>query len=238
MKIGVIQSNYIPWRGYFDFIKSVDLFVIYDDVQYVKGSWRNRNQLKFTEGLKWITVPVKVELGMSVDEVKIGVSTKEDWKQIHGNQLKTSLGKTPFFNDAFTLWSESINKNFEYLTELNVDLIKNICSYLDIKTKIIFSRTLNLQSTKTERLMDLFSKTGATTYLSGPAADTYLDFELFRENKIRLEYKSYDYLPYKQHNHGDFSGAVSVLDLIANKGKESVNYISCQTPDKMIIEIE
>lgn len=234
MKIGVIQSNYIPWRGYFDFIKSVDTFVIYDDVQYVKGSWRNRNQLKFPEGPKWITVPVDVKLGMAIDEVKIGVSTKEDWKLTQARQLRSSLGGAPYFNEAYELWESSVNKNFEYLTQLNTDLLKNVCNYLGIKTNIIFSRPLQLSGTKTERLMDLFHKLGANSYLSGPAADTYLDFELFRKNNISLEYKSYDYEAYPQQK-GDYQAAVSILDLVANTGKEAVNYLSSKTPDKKVI---
>lgn len=234
MRIGVIQSNYIPWRGYFDFIKSVDTFVIYDDVQYVKGSWRNRNQLKFNEELKWITVPVEVKLGMAVDEVKIGISTKEDWRSIQEKQLRNSLGNAPYFGEALNLWSTSIGKNFHYLSELNTDLLKNICSYLGITTKIIHSRPFNLQGSKTDRLMDLFQKTDATTYLSGPAADAYLDLELFKKNKIALEYKSYDYKPYTQQE-GTFSNSVSILDLIANTGKDSANYISTLTPDKTVV---
>lgn len=235
MKAGVIQSNYIPWRGYFDFINSVDTFVIYDDVQYVKGSWRNRNQLKFAEGLKWITVPVDVKLGMAVDEVLIGKSTKEDWKLTHRNQLQSALGRAPFFKEALSLWEASIEKNFHLLSELNVDLLRNICEYLKIQTPIIHSRPLKLEGTKTERLMDLFQKTGITSYLSGPAAEAYLDFETFKNREIGLQYKSYDYLPYEQQHNGKFEGTVTILDLIANKGPEAQRYIKSQSPDKKIV---
>lgn len=235
MKIGVIQSNYIPWRGYFDFIASVDQFVIYDDVQYVKGSWRNRNQLRFTDGLKWITVPVNVRLGMAIDEVKIGKTTKEDWKLVHEKQLRASLQHAPYFSEAFSLWCESVNKNFHYLSELNIDLIKNICRHLGIQTPIITSRNLNLQGTKTERLMDLFAKTGATSYLSGPAAETYLDLDLFRQRNIALEYKSYDYAFYSQVHGGEFAGAVSVLDLIANTGRGAVEFLRSRSANHRVV---
>jgi hypothetical protein len=228
MKVGVIQSNYIPWRGYFDFISSVDRFVIYDDVQYSKGSWRNRNQLRYPDGLKWITLPVKVNLGMNINEVKL----KDDsWRKSHKDQLKASLGKTPHFKDVMAIWEQASEINSEYLTEINISFIKTICTYLGIKTEIVRSEPYQLSGTKTERLMELFTKLGATKYLSGPAAESYLDLDLFRKNNIDLYYKAYDYKPYAQQFPG-FEPAVTVLDLIANLGQESVNFFKSTTADK------
>ncbi len=231
MRIGVIQSNYIPWRGYFDFINSVDTFVIYDDVQYSKGTYRNRNQLKFESGLKWITVPVKFHLGDLINTVTI---TQGNWRELHKQQLTSSLGKTPFFADALTLWEEAVSGNVHLLTDLNEKLIRAICNYLEIKTNIIRSEPFELNGSKTERLMDLFSKVNATSYLSGQAADDYLDYDLFKKNNISLSYKSYNYTPYQQQG-GEFSGNVSILDLIANTGKEAIKYIASSNPDKKFI---
>jgi hypothetical protein len=227
MKVGVIQSNYIPWRGYFDFIDSVDVFVIYDDVQYSKGSWRNRNQLKFSDGLKWITLPVKVNLGMNINEVKL----KDDsWKKSHRDMLKASLGKAPYFKEAMMVWEEGVEPVTDNLSVLNENVIKSICRYLEIKTKIIRSEPYQLSGTKTERLMELFNHLSAKSYLSGPAAETYLDVDLFRKHNIDLIYKSYKYKPYpQQFDH--FEPAVTVLDLIANTGKESLSYIKSTEPD-------
>lgn len=232
MKAGVIQSNYIPWRGYFDFINSVDLFVIYDDVQYSKGSWRNRNQLKFADGPKWITLPVKVNLGMAINEVTL----KElDWKKQHSDLLKASLGKAPFFKEAMQVWEQGIAGNTTFLTDLNINITNSICQYLGITTKIVRSEPYDLSGTKTERLMNLFKKIGATSYLSGPAAESYLDLELFRANKIDLYFKKYNYPQYPQQ-HETFLAAVSVLDLIANTGKEAVNlYKSTEADEAKVI---
>ena len=228
MKVGVIQSNYIPWRGYFDFINSVDTFVIYDDVQYSKGSWRNRNQLKFPEGPKWITLPVKVNLGMTINEVTV----KElDWKKLHAEQLKSSLGNAPFYKDAIEVWERAINIDSPFLTDLNISITNSICQYLGITTKIVRSEPFDLTGTKTDRLMDLFRKIGATSYLSGPAAESYLDVELFKENKISLYYKKYNYPVYPQQ-FGEFCPAVSILDLIANTGPEARNYYKSTEPDE------
>ncbi len=231
MKVGVIQSNYIPWRGYFDFIDNVDTFIIYDDVQYSKGSWRNRNQLKYSTGLKWITLPVKVNLGMNINEVPL---KNDSWKKEHADLLKLCLGDAPYFKEAMNVWEKGISINTHLLTELNENIIRVICDYLGIKTKIIRSEPYNLSGTKTDRLMELFGKIGATSYLSGPAAEVYLDTKTFQEKNIKLIYKSYDYLNYNQQFDG-FQAAVSILDLIANTGKESINLIKSSSSDREFI---
>jgi hypothetical protein len=232
MKVGVIQSNYIPWRGYFDFINSVDTFVIYDDVQFSKGSWRNRNLLKFGNSTKWITLPVKVNLGMMINEVK--VNGQRDWKKEHFELINAALSEAPYFNDAVSVWKDGVNIDSEFLTDINENLIRSICRYLEIKTPIIRSEKYNLSGSKTDRLMDLFKKIGCTSYLSGPAA-TYLDLDQFRENNIALEYKAYDYEIYPQVGGTEFIGAVSILDLIANTGKDAIEYCKSKVPDSVVI---
>ncbi len=233
MKVGVIQSNYIPWRGYFDFIDNVDTFIIYDDVQYSKGSWRNRNQIKYLNGLKWITLPVKVNLGMNINEVTL---KNDAWKKEHADLIKLCLGNAPYFKEAMDVWEKGISINTELLSDLNVSITRVICDYLDIKTKIIRSEPFDLNGTKTDRLMELFEKVGATSYLSGPAAESYLDVELFKKNKISLVYKSYTYKEYSQQ-FGEFSPAVTILDLIANMGPESKNYYKSTVPDSEFLRV-
>ncbi|MDI1355066.1 MAG: WbqC family protein [bacterium] len=234
MQVAVIQSNYIPWRGYFDFINSVDTFVIYDDVQFSKGSWRNRNKVKFRNETKWITLPVKINLGMLINEVKINNS--KDWKKEHADLFKLSLSHAPNYKEAIELWDEGVNKSTEYLSELNEHMMKTICSYMGISTKFVRSEKYNLSGTKTDRLMDLFTKLDCTSYLSGPAADDYLDFEHFRNNKIALKYKSYDYNPYPQHDGFEFNGGVSIIDLIANTGKQALIHCTSKSTNQIIVE--
>lgn len=233
MKVAVIQSNYIPWRGYFDFINSVDTFVIYDDVQFSKGSWRNRNKLKYNNDTKWITLPIKVNLGMNINEVKINDS--KDWKKEHRELFRLSLSKAPFFNEAMQLWEEGVNINATYLTELNEHMTKTICSYLGIKTNFVRSENYNLSGTKTDRLMELFKKVGCTSYLSGPAADDYLEFDKFKQNNISLKYKSYDYETYPQYDGTPFIGGVSIIDLIANTGREAINHCKSKQEDRVMV---
>jgi hypothetical protein len=232
-RVGVVQSNYIPWRGYFDFIASVDLFVVYDDVQYSKNTWRNRNLIKTRRGMRWLTVPVKASIRLSVDQVMIGAANKP-WQEYHRHLLRESLGDAPFFKDAIRIWDEGIAHHDVYLSPLNVRLIRSICSYLGIRTPIVMSRDYDLTGAKTERLMQLLKKVGAAVYLSGPAARGYLDESLFRENGIGLEYKTYDYAPYPQL-WGEFAGTVTILDLIANLGPESRGSLKSLTSHRISV---
>src|SRR5712691_7533698 len=130
MRVGIIQSNYVPWRGYFDFIASVDLFVVYDDVQYSSGTWRNRNQLKTASGLKWLTVPVKKKLGLAIDETEIEYA--HPWIEQNRGLLKASLGKCPFYGESSVIWEEGVRSGDRTISELNVRLIKLICQSLQI----------------------------------------------------------------------------------------------------------
>ena len=188
MKVGIIQSSYIPWRGYFDFINSVDLFIVYDDIPFgSKGSWRHRNQVKTKSGLKWVSVPVKSKRELPIDRVLICEDIS--WQMNHRGLLKDSLQSSPFFEDTICLWEECITGREATISQLNIKLIKTICAYLKITTPIVMSRDYQVEGSKTERLIQLLKKVGATTYLSGPTAKGYIDEKLFREHKIRLEYK-------------------------------------------------
>lgn len=234
MRAGVIQSCYIPWRGYFDFIDSVDVFVIYDDVQYSSGSWRNRNQIKTRNGLRWLSVPVKYRFGDPIDAVSVERKPGMSWQESHRRLLHEALESAPYFADAIGIWETAIAFEDSKLTPLNVRLIQGACRYLGIATRIVLSRDYHVLGTKTARLIDLLRKLGATTYLSGPSAKNYLEEDLFRANGIALEYKSYDYPPYPQL-WGDFAGTVTVLDLIANCGPASRDFLKSRTSDNAAV---
>lgn len=233
MRIGVIQSSFIPWRGYFDVIASVDLFVFHDDLQYTKGDWRNRNRIKTPQGAKWITVPVRYKrVAQLICETEINDDT--DWRRDHLNQWQAHYSKAPFLDDALGLLGQLGRNEDLTISQLNIRLIRAICAYLGIKTPMVMSSEFNLSGSKTARLIELLRKTGGTSYLSGPNGDNYLDKEVFREEGLRLYYKTYDYEPYPQL-WGPFEGAVSVLDLIANCGPRSKELIHSTTPERLVI---
>lgn len=234
MRAGILQSSYIPWRGYFDFIRSVDLFILFDDVAFgSKSSWRHRNQLKFETRLKWVTVPVKSKHDMAIDQVLIDTEGG-DWRERHRRLITESIRQAPFFRDALGLWEKGTAENTLYLSRLNLKLIRSICEYLKIQTPIVDARDYSATGAKTERLVQLLKKAGADTYLSGPSGQAYIKEDLFRQNGIRLEYKTYDYPAYPQIS-GEFAGSVSVLDLIANVGPQAPEFLRSQTPNRIAV---
>jgi WbqC-like protein family len=233
VKVGIIQSSFIPWRGYFDFIASVDKFVLYDDVQFSKGSWRNRNRIKTAKGTEWLSVPVRHEaISQLIQQTKIDYT--QNWaKKILGS-WRANYAKAPYFAEASRILTEIESCHAKTISELNIKLTKRLCDYLNIATPMLLSTEFSLSGTKTERLIDLLKRLNATTYLSGPSADAYLDKESFRANGIQLEFKSYDYEPYPQL-WGEFEGAVTVLDLIANCGHAAPSLFRSRTPNRVVI---
>jgi len=230
--VGAIQSSFIPWRGYFDFIASVDMFVFHDDIQYTKGDWRNRNKIKTANGTEWLTVPVSYKrVSQLICETNIDYSTL--WGQKHFRVWQEHYQAAPHFNAIKEILSIVDSNQSATISELNIKLIRKICEYLNIFTPMLLSSELALEGSKTARLIDLLKKVNANAYLSGPSADKYLDKEVFRSNGIQLEYKSYDYAPYPQL-WGTFSGEVTVLDLIANCGEGAKSLIRSRTPDLVV----
>ena len=232
MKFGIIQSGYIPWRGYFDFIDSVDQFVFYDDVQYSKGSWRNRNKVKTPKGPRWLTVPVKYRYPALICETQVDYSSR--WEEHHHNVFWENYRTAPFFTDASDILREGLGYRDQTISALNIRLIKLICRYLKIGTRLVVSNALEIRGAKTDRLIAVLQQLGATAYVSGPSGKAYMDESMFRAAHIRLEYKSYDYPAYHQL-WGDFEGAVTVLDLIANCGPEARRYLTSSSPNEVAV---
>lgn len=232
MRVGIIQSNFIPWRGYFDFIDDVDTFIILDDVQYTKSDWRNRNKLKTKSGTSWITVPVRRDgLQTRIDEARIDWS--KPWPQVHRHLIFENYRDAPYVEDIAASVLSEIDRRPENLSALNYELIKFIAARLSIETKFVFSTELDIGGSRTDRLVSLVRAVGGTSYLSGPAAEAYLDVDAFKKANIALEYKSYDYQPYPQL-WGSFDGAVSIIDLLMNTGPDARNFLKSRTPNRRI----
>lgn len=224
-KAAILQSNYIPWKGYFDLIASVDEFIIYDEMQYTKNDWRNRNKIKTTHGVQWITIPVKIEnLSQTINQTQI---FNKNWTTKHIKTIQANYAKAKCFNDTkdfiFDLYNQASKTTS--LTEINFIFLKNICLYLNIQTKLSLSTDYFLIEGKTERLVSLCNQVNATNYISGPAAKSYLDTNLFVQNNIQLEWM--DYSGYKEYNQlfPPFDHGVSILDLILNEGENSRNFL-------------
>ncbi len=213
---------------------SVDVFVFLDDVQYSKNGWRNRNRIKTSQGLRWITVPVRHRsLAQLIADTEI--DDRKDWRESHMRLWHENYRTALYYRVVLELLGDMERGTVGTISELNIALTRKIALYLHITPRTLLSSELQVSGTKTDRLIDLMKKLNATTYLSGPSADAYLDKAAFRNNGIRLEYKSYDYGTYPQL-WDPFEGAVTVLDLIANCGPDAKSHIRSRTSDQVIIE--
>ncbi len=224
-KVAILQSNYIPWKGYFDLIASVDEFILYDDMQYTRRDWRNRNKIKTPHGLKWLTVPVKVKgkYSQKIAETEID---GDKWAVSHWNSIVMNYQRSQFFSEISERFAPIYKKSkHNYLSMLNRELIETICQFLGIKTIIRSSSEFNLISGKTERLADLCKQTDATEYVSGPSAKEYLNEDIFNELGIKVGWFEYaGYIEYPQL-WGEFSHEVTILDLLFNCGPHSPKYM-------------
>lgn len=228
MRIGAIQSNYMPWRGYFDFIDEVDLFVIHDDLQYTKNDWRNRNRIKTDVGTPWLTVPVHYRHTAQLIQ-DTAIDYGQPWAAKHVNLLRQWYGRAPHFARYADELFDLLRQPHPSLSALNVSLIKWGMAQLGIRTPLRFSSEFGLTGTKTARLVQLMERAGGRIYLSGPAAKSYLEPELFRSRGFGVEYKTYAYAPYPQ-GPGEFQGAVSIVDLLFNTGPEARRHLKSHLP--------
>ncbi len=234
--VAILQSNYIPWKGYFDIINSVDEFIIFDVAQYTKNDWRNRNKIRVPEGEAWLTIPVFHRLSQKINETKVinNLWRKKHWKNIVQNYSKSRYFK--HYKDIFE--GLYLGSNEEFLSKINYSFIRAINSILDIKTILSWANDyqVNLTTEKNELLVDLCRQAKATRYLSGPSAKDYLKENLFNERGLDVLWMDYSGYPEYQQLHAPFIHAVSIIDLIFNEGPNAYNYMKSFTASKMNVD--
>lgn len=223
-RVAILQSNYIPWKGYFDIIHDVDLFIFYDDLQYTKNDWRNRNKIKTNQGVNWITIPVGADANRLICDVEI---TDATWQTKHWKTLQQFYCKSPHFARYQTFFEDIyLGRQWRNLSELNQHLIRLISvDLLNITTEFRDSREFNLSGQKLERLLELVTKAGAERYISGPAAKDYIESARFAELGIELVWKDYSGYPEYPQRFPPFDHGVSILDLLFNVGPDAPWYI-------------
>ena len=224
-KIVITQSNYIPWKGYFDSIAISDEFVIYDDMQYTKRDWRNRNIIKTNNGLKWLTIPVEVK-GKFFQKIKDTKISDKNWNINHLSTLKHNYKNSNKFNEVKDFIEDLyFNATQNYLTEINVHFLTELSKYLKIKQNFKFSSEFNLSEDRNQRLVDICLKLNGNQYFSGPAAKNYMNESLFEKSGIEVIY--FDYSGYKEYEqlYPPFEHGVSILDLIFNMGEDAYKYL-------------
>jgi hypothetical protein len=223
-RVGMVQSNYIPWKGYFDYINSVDEFYFYDDVQYTRQDWRNRNLIKTRRGVEWLTVPVGSDRNRLICDVEI---KHHDWQKSHWGKIVHSYRSAPCFKMYKEFFEEIfLGRVWTNLSDMNQTIIKRISrELLGITTKFGDSRPFNLSGKKAERYMPLLKEVGCTTFLSGPSAKNYLTEEMMANEGIVLEWMNYEGYPEYRQSYPPFEHKVTILDLIFNEGSDMKKYM-------------
>lgn len=225
-RIAILQSAYIPWKGYFDIIGSVDIFVVYDDVQYPqKGHWHNRNLIKTQHGPKWLTVPVSKADGsfQNIDALQLPLPFLDK----HWQSITNAYARAPYYK-TFGPKLESLYKaaaTFTHLSDLNRHFLTALASHLGFDTQFVLSRELTAGGAKTDRLLGICRELGATRYLSGPAARAYLETDKFDAANVQVEWMDYSGYPTYPQLHGSFDPGVSVIDLLFNTGDNARDFM-------------
>jgi len=229
MKCVILQPSYIPWRGYFHQIWKADLFVFYDDAQYDKNGWRNRNRIKTSQGLQWLTIPVhtKGSVPESTPINKIKISWEKPWPLHHWRGIQFAYRNAPFFSQYEHYFSEIFSRKPELLADFTIETTIEISRMLGIDhTQFIRSSELhNIDGTRTDRLISILERVGADYYISGPSAKDYIEDEKFESAGIKLEYMNYDYPDYEQL-HPPFEAQVSIIDLLFMQGRNSLEFFT------------
>lgn len=226
-RVAIVQSNYIPWKGYFDMIAMVDEFIIYDDMQYTRRDWRNRNLIKTPKGLQWLTVPVKVK-GKYHQTIRETEIKSVEWAKTHWKTLSQNYCRAQHFDEVAAVFEPLyLKRHYTRLSELNREFINVVCGYLGITTKISNSWDYQLIEGKTERLAVLCTQAGGSEYISGPAAKGYIEERVFSERGIKLSWLDYSGYPEYPQLWGKFAHGVSILDLLFNCGKDAPKYMGC-----------
>lgn len=224
-RVGIIQSSYIPWKGYFDIIRSVDHFVLFDDAQYTRRDWRNRNQIKTPRGLAWLTIPVKSK-GLYTAPIRAIETESADWPRTHWAAICRNYGRAPHFERVGAAIEQLfISCTHCRLSDVNRLFIDGLCGLLGIRTPISWSWEYALVPGRSERLLGICQQLGAERYLSGPSASSYLDEDLFRRAGVRIEYANYEGYPEYPQLYPPFESRVSVIDLLLNVGPDAAAYL-------------
>jgi WbqC-like protein len=231
--VAIVQSNYIPWKGYFDLINSVDEFILYDTMQYTRRDWRNRNLIKTRDGLRWLTIAVQVKgrYSQTIQETRI---SDPGWSRRHLETIRHCYRRAPFFDQyesfLIELYRDCSNV---LLSEVNERFLRAICQLLGMRTMISRASSYSRVPGRHEQLMALLLESGARRYLSGPTARGYLDEARFEAAGVRIEWMDYSDYPEYPQLFPPFEHRVSVIDLLLNVGPAAPRFMkSFRTPSE------
>lgn len=223
MRVAIIQPSFIPWKGFFDIINSVNTFVHLDDVQYTKSDWRNKNYIYGKNGMLRLTIPVKKSSHTTLIK-DILIDNAKDWKNEHLKSIQRIYSKANYYSEYIGLIEDIYSFETIYLADFVINAIEKISKILGFNTNFVRASGLGISGVKDEKLIRICQKLGATHYLSGPSAKNYINQYAWTKAKIVIEFKDYNYNKYNQLSV-EFNHQVSILDVIFNNGENTTSLI-------------
>ena len=232
MTIGILQPGYLPWLGFFEQMYRSDVFVVYDDVQYDKHGWRNRNKIKTSKGPLWLTVPVKVSFKnkLLINEVKI--SNKTNWRKKHLLSINQNYAKAPFYREYIGMFEDFFSRSWENLIDVDMHFIVKLAECLRMGQKrIVKSSELGLSGNRIGKLINICKYFNADIFYEGSSGRNYIDEDIFLKSRIKVEFQDYKHPVYNQL-YADFLPNLSVVDLLFNHGRESLSILLNQSREE------
>ena len=221
--VAIHQPEYLPWLGFFKKMMNSELFVFYDDVQFRKKAWQNRNRIRTKNGTVLLSVPVHAHSYPNINEITI--DNKKNWSNRHKKSILYNYASAPYFEDFKDSIESVFEKKFEYLIDLNTEIIKFVMNELEIKSKIVFSSELKISKKGSDRILDICKKVGADYYITGTSwAQSHLRIDEFKKSNIVVEFQKFQHPIYTQI-HGKFVPEMSIIDLLFNEGKDRAKEI-------------
>ncbi|MEW6619616.1 MAG: WbqC family protein [bacterium] len=226
MIVGIHQPEHLPWLGFWDKVEKSDLFVLLDNTQFRKNYFQNRNRIRTANEWTWLTVPIitKDKATQLINEVEINNLTDVTWQKKHWKTIEQNYTKAPCFKEYKNIFEKFYLKKWSKLADFNINIIYAIKEILGIKTEIRIGSSLDVKGTRSDLLLDICKKVGATTYLSGKFGKDYLDTEIFKKENIEVVFQEFTHPAYNQV-FKPFIPEMSVIDLIFNEGEKSLSII-------------
>lgn len=227
--LAVLQPGYLPWLGYFDQVRRADVFVHYDDVQFDRGGWRNRNRVKSPQGPQWLTVPVRYDGDTPARICEVEIDQRAPWARKHIATIRHLYARAPHLDDYLPEIGALLERGWGRLVDLDLAVVERFCGWLGVSARFARSSELGIEGERSERLLRICQHFGASRYLSGSAARDYLDLDLFACSGIAVEWQDYHHPTYPQL-HGEFVPYLSALDLLLNNGPTSGAILASGNP--------
>jgi hypothetical protein len=226
MKIGILQPGYLPWLGFFEQMYKSDVFVIYDDVQYDKDGWRNRNRIKTPKGAQWLTVPVHVKFKDKQFIKDVKIDNAINWMKRHLFSIRQNYAKSLWHEKYIDIFEEAYSKKWDYLIDIDMFFINKIKDCLGIKDKkLIMSSSLNIKGDRLDKIITICRTFKIDSFYEGSAGKNYIDENYFNKNGIKVKYQDYKHPEYNQL-YGEFIPYLSIVDLLFNHGDESLSILT------------